>query len=203
MPTGVPYLPEPLDDYPTGAVTQVLQHLDQPLSNADEKIFDAVLEQLTAKAQAALRHFPQFQENLAPHDLVNQFQVNLLTNLSAADVRNRRHFLALAAQNFRWILLDLAKSKANGQTEIVVEPVFTGTGPATSAQRKLDLQALFEFIENELEGEDRDILDLRALHGLTYRQIAQEVDSSTSTVERRYQDILRRLREHFLGNSND
>ena len=203
MPTGIPYLQDPLDDYPTGAVTQVLQQLGQPLPGAAEKIFDAVLDQLTAKARAALNHFPQFQGDVEPDDLVNQFQINLLTNLSPEDINDRRHFFALAAKNFRWILLDLAKRRANGHPEIVVEPAFTGTGPATHAQRTLDLEALFEFIERELDEEERTILDMRSLQGMTYQQIAHEVGSSTASVERHYKQTLQRIREHFKGNFDD
>jgi len=203
MPTGIPYLQDPLDDYPTGAVTQVLQNFGQPLSAYAEKIFDAVLDQLTAKARGALKHFQRFQGNVEPEDLVNQFQVNLLSNLSPEDVRDRRHFFALAAKNFRWILLDLAKRKANGHTELPIDTADTGTGPATDAQRKLDLQALFAFIEHELDEEERTILDLRSLQGLTYQQIAREIDSSTSSVERQYKQTLQRIREHFMGGADD
>src|SRR5262245_22681544 len=68
-----------------------------------------VYEELRRRAQAQLRR-ERPEHTLQPTALVHEVYVRLVDQLSA-DVHNRAHFLAIAAQMMRRILVDYARRR--------------------------------------------------------------------------------------------
>lgn len=188
------YLDENDQDRP-GSVTQVLRRVGQDDLSGD-RLFQAVIDNLTRKARVILSEFPRQQNRVAPEDLVNEFITRLLLKLAPADIRNRGHFYALACRNFHWILLDLAK-KRRVEPYVQEDAPGVGTGPGVHAEQRDTYEAVVKYMEDAFPEEDRLIFDCRVSLDMTYEQIADELNIPRSSVSARYQRMRAKLAEHF------
>jgi RNA polymerase sigma-70 factor (ECF subfamily) len=134
--------------------------------------------------------------NLESDELLGAVVERLLKALREARPVSVRQFFALAAQHMRWELDDLARrlDKQQGSIELgkdqVPAPESSGSGLSPTARRILvAIDALPE--------EEREVVNLVRVQGLTYAEAADLLGVSAKTVQRRLHRGLLSLTEQL------
>ena len=134
--------------------------------------------------------------NLTSDELLGAVVERLLKALREARPGNVRQFFALAAQHMRWELADLAR-RLDAQPgsvelpgELVLAPESSGAGLSPTACRILSaIDALPE--------EEREVVNLARVQGLTHAEVADLLGVSAKTVQRRLHRGLLSLTEQL------
>lgn len=156
-------------------------------SRGDHRAFDELLtglyDEVHGIATGLLRN--ERQLTLQPTELVNEVYLRLAT-LSHLKLEDRTHFLSLAARVTRQVLVDQARGrralKRSGGYQVTLSDTNLGAGVAYDA---LDVDDLL----SELHEQDplaADIVTLRVFGGLSIAEVAEVLDSSVATVNRRW-----------------
>lgn len=189
-----------------GTVTHLI-HLIRKDGNDRQleiELFGAVLEQLIQKARTILARFPSLARDVEPEALVNEVFSRLRQQLITRDMTDRKHFFAIACQNFRWILLDM-KNASVGAPQIgggISDLTASNTGVSSQVARAELFERVLEAIGKLPEAcqqvlQFRIFLDLdeRQLEnrGTPFREIAEELGLAVGTVHARYHQCLRKL----------
>jgi RNA polymerase sigma-70 factor (ECF subfamily) len=133
------------------------------------------LHELAARALRGERR----NHTLQPTALVNEAYVRLVGQ-THVDWKGRTHFLGVAAQMIRRILVDHARRKAAAKRGGALARVTLLDGEAEGGPAGIDLLALHDALE-ELEGlnaRQRQLVELRFFGGLTEEEAAQVVGIS-------------------------
>lgn len=173
-----------------GEVTRLLHALSAGDASA--------LEQLTPLLYGELRNLARRQmrgesasHTLQPTALVHEAFLRLLGQREAA-WQNRQHFLSVAAQVMRRVLVDHARrrraGKRGGGASGVAISVAAGA-ISGSAGDPLDLIALDQALARlaELDSRQARIVELRYFGGLSVDETAHVLDLSPATVKRDWQ----------------
>jgi RNA polymerase sigma factor (TIGR02999 family) len=103
-------------------------------------------------------------------------------------IESRAHFLGIAAQLMRWILVDYerqrrAAKRGAGATRITFDP---SLAVASSKDRDVDLLALDEALERlaKLDPEQSQIVELRYFGGLSIEDTSAFLGVSPATIKR-------------------
>lgn len=108
--------------------------------------------------------------------------------LCGADVawEGRVHFLAVAAQTMRRILVDYARTRARTKRGGGIAPVTLDDALVVSPARPDDLLALDEALQRlaTLDERKAHAVELHYFGGLTYEETAAALDISAATVDR-------------------
>jgi RNA polymerase sigma-70 factor, ECF subfamily len=123
---------------------------------------------------------------LQPTALVHEAYLRLF-DAPALEVRDRAHFLALAARVMRRLLINHAESRNAGKrrgnaphvTLSAAEDVAGQDAPAEVLQLDGALQRLAQF-----DGRAAEIVEMRYFGGMTVQEIADAMDLSPATVKR-------------------
>ncbi|HMQ21369.1 MAG TPA: ECF-type sigma factor [Planctomycetota bacterium] len=153
---------------------------------ASDSLMPLVYGQLHRIAEARMRSLAPGQ-TLQATALVHEAYVRILGK-EELDGLSRRHFFFLAARAMRDILVERARSrlskKRGGELRRVeMEDVVEVEGMAR--ENLLDLEAVLQRLEVE-DAEGHRIVMLRFYAGLTHDEIADLLDVTTRTVERRW-----------------
>jgi len=141
------------------------------------------------------------EHTLQPTALVNEAFLKLAA--SNTPVRERSHFLALAATAMRQILTDHARKKNADKRGGGLRRI-TLTGPALLADGEadvvgvLEIDALLSRLGAVSERQAR-IVEMRLFGGLTVTEVAEALDTSPRTVEREWRFARAWLRRHLAG----
>ena len=149
------------------------------------------LDEIMAVVYPELRRIAQNQMRgggvvtIAPTALVHEAFLRL-SQENAVAVNDRNHFLAVAAQCMRWILIDYAKAKRRdkrGGNHVRVE---FDERIHVVKNEAFDLIDLDEALQRLSEQDPRlsQVVELRYLAGLSVEQTAEVMDSSPATVKR-------------------
>ncbi len=121
---------------------------------------------------------------LQAEEMLGAVVERLLSMLRQTRPRTVRGFFALAGQHMRWELNDLARrlddedQPVEIRGESVVAPASDGSGLGPNAQRMLDaIDALPE--------DEREVLGLVRIHGMTHAEAAEVLGVTSKTVQRR------------------
>ena len=181
-----------------GSVTQIINKAmkNGGDENNIEELFDTVMDQLHAKAQAVINRFSSVR-NITPDELVNQFYIKLMRRLAGAviDFNNRTHFYNTAAQNFRWILLN-TKSQQAGEPDEFSEEL----GPADSVADFVELNDEIAFLMKAIESLSENLQSIVNMYlylDMTFQEIADDLGIAVSTAHERYNRALKELRAHM------
>src|SRR4051812_5714328 len=144
---------------------------------------------------------------LDPTSLANEAILRLL-KCEASQIRDEQHFLALAAEAMRHILVDHARAKAADKRGGGVRPM--SMTPELSSAIAIranpdDVLALSEALTS-LEAEDPEaatIVKMRSFVGMDMDEIAALLGVSKRTVERRYRFAMADLRTRLGGEAGD
>ena len=143
---------------------------------AEEQLFRAVESELHRIAERHMRREWHADPLVQPTLLLDEAFVRLTRGNSAPE--NRSQFYRFAARIMRHILVDHArKRRASGLPSSLDLP---------APERPLDLLALDEALARleELDQRSSRVVELRFFGGLTWEEIAEEMDLSPATVKR-------------------
>ena len=111
-----------------------------------------------------------------------------LVDQTTVTCENRAHFLAIAAQQMRRILVDHARrhqteKRGGGWEKIELEAAFE-----PSSERSVDLVALDDALQDlaALNARQSQIVELRFFGGLSFEEVAEVLDTSPRTAEREW-----------------
>jgi RNA polymerase sigma-70 factor, ECF subfamily len=168
-----------------GEVTRLLLAWNSGDKAALERLMPLVYAELR---QLAERHFRKERRGhtLQPTAVVHEAYFRLIDQ-TRVTWKNRGHFLAIASQAMRRILIDHARGrdaeKRGGEVEKVTLDVSIAS-PEPS--REVDILALDEALKRlkALDGSQAQIVELRFFGGLTIEETAEVMEVSPSSVKR-------------------
>lgn len=159
-------------------------------SNGDERAVDQlvplVYERLRRLAASFLRH-ERSDHTLQTTALVNEAYLRLVDQ-DAVGWRGRAHFLAIAGQMMRRILVDHARRRGYVKHGGQARRISPEELEQLSVDRDPDLVALDEAL-SFLAGKDQQLarlVELKYFGGLTKEEIAEVLGISSATVTRRW-----------------
>lgn len=168
---------------PSRQVTELLLHWGNGDSKALEAVLPLVYEELRRLAHSKLRQ-GRPNHTLQTTALVHEAYLRLFREKSPR-VENRAHFLGIAAQLMRWILVDYerrrrAAKRGAGLTRLTVDQSIA------SSQRDVDVLALDEALGRlgKLDSQQSQIIELRYFGGLSIEDTAEFLGISSATVKR-------------------
>lgn len=124
---------------------------------------------------------------LQPTALANEVYIRLIDQ-SRIQLQDRAHFFAIAGRMMRRILVDHARrrgalKRGAGETKLAFdEALHNPARPQIDAFELADALARLE----EMDERQAQVVELRALGGLTVEEVAQTLEISTATVKREW-----------------
>lgn len=177
----------------TAAVQRFLDQLndqpgDEPATPIVRELLGRAADRLHLLCAALLqRSYPRLTRpplNLQPDEMLSAVVERLLKALRAARPGNVRQFFALANQHMRWELNDLARRldelppSPEVLEELVAAPEITNSDLSVNARRML--AAIDGLPEDE-----RETFSLVHIQGMSHAEVAELLEVSTKTVQRR------------------
>jgi RNA polymerase sigma factor (TIGR02999 family) len=165
-------------------VTRLLEASRDGDPRALEELLPLVYDELRSLAEAQLRR-ERRDHTLQPTALVHEAWIRL-AGQESAEVRDRGHFLALAAMAMRRILVNHAAGKRAQKRggDRARSTLFEAASVFEEAPEDLvDLDAALVRLA-EIQPEKARIVELRFFAGLSNEETAQALSTSTRTVER-------------------
>jgi RNA polymerase sigma factor (TIGR02999 family) len=167
-------------------VTELLANWGKCDRELLEAVLPLVYEDLKRLANYHLRqHRPN--HTLQCTALVNEAYLRL-ADYKSVHIENRAHFLGIAAQLMRWILVDYernrrAAKRGGGATKLTLD-----TNVASPKSADLDLLALDEALDRlaKLDSQQSQIIELRYFGGLSIEDTAEFLGISPATVKRSF-----------------
>ena len=182
-----------------GDITQLLKHWSTGDSNASEKLIPLVYEELRGLARNYLAR-ERGDHTLQTTAVVHEAYLRLVGQREIA-WKNRAHFLGVAAQMMRRILVDharahLARRRGGSQQRVSLDEV--SISPRTHSA---DLIALDEALTRlaEIDARQARVVELRFFGGLTEAETAKTLGVSTKTVNRDWLVAQAWLRSEIAG----
>lgn len=168
-----------------GEVTRLLEQWRGGDASAVDRLFPLVYDELRRLAAGAFRREPQGHV-LQPTALVHEAFLRLVIQ-DRARVEGRAHFVSLAAQAMRRVLVDHARrrrsaKRGGGSADLpLVEAIAVAEGEP--APDLLDLHRALEELALVAERQAR-LIELRYFGGLTMDEAAEVLAISLATAER-------------------
>ncbi|HVH71089.1 MAG TPA: sigma-70 family RNA polymerase sigma factor [Candidatus Dormibacteraeota bacterium] len=172
------------------ASSKQLSELPLHWGSGDLKALEAILPLVYDELRHLARHYLRQQRpnhTLQTTALVHEAYLRLAEEKSL-HVKDRAHFLGIAAQLMRWILVDYERSRraakrGAGATRLTLDPSIA-QGPVQS--RDVDLLALNEALDRlaKLDSQQSRIVELRYFGGLTIEDTSEFLAISPATVKR-------------------
>ena len=168
-----------------GEVTRLLLAWNAGDQAALEKLMPLVYGELR---QLAERHFRKERRGhtLQPTAVVHEAYFRLIDQ-TRVTWKNRGHFLAIASQAMRRILIDHARGRGAEKRGGEVEKVTLDVAIASpEPSREVDILALDEALDRlkALDGTQALIVELRFFGGLTIEETADVMETSPSSIKR-------------------
>lgn len=168
-------------------VTRLLIAWREGDQHAPGELFTVLYQELRALAHALLRR-QRNQQSLATTGLVHEAYLKL-ADRSRLDLRDRGHFLALAARAMRQIVVDHARRRAAGKRRGAAIAGVLDEEKVTAGVPTVDILALDQAL-SRLEGlEPRlsRIVEMRFFAGFSVEETAGALGLSERTVKRDWQ----------------
>lgn len=166
-------------------VTKLLRDWRGGDAGAFEKIAEAVHRELRRLAASYMSR-ERVGHTLQPTALVNEACIRLISQGEDVDWENRSHFVAIAAQHMRQILVDHARrrnaeKRGSGQAVVSLDEVQAGVEAPL-----VELLALDTALSKLAETDQRKakVMELKYFGGLGAEEIATVLSVSVKTVEK-------------------
>ena len=168
-------------------VTALLHRLNRGDTAAFDQLLPLVYQQLRSQA-ALLMRTERSDHTLQPTALINEAFLRLVDQ-TQVQWQNRAHFLAVAAQAMRRVLVDYARARLRGKRgggAQRVELDDLGQTPVMpSPEEVLDLHLALQKLA-EIDPQQGRVVELRYFGGLTIDETARVLDISPATVKREW-----------------
>jgi RNA polymerase sigma-70 factor (ECF subfamily) len=166
-----------------GETTRLLNALSANDPSAAERLFALVYDELHALARGYFRR-QHHGHTLQPTALVNEAFLRLVDQTSV-EWNSRAHFLAVAAQAMRQILIDHARGRIRTKRGGGLCRVAMDEAATPIADANLELLSLDEALRKLAALDERQsrIVELRFFGGMTVEEVAHVLGVSKSTVE--------------------
>lgn len=169
----------------TSPITLLLQDVANGNKDALNELIPSVYSELRRIADGYLRREKK-GHTLQPTALINEAYARLV-GTEQPDYRNRAHFLGVAAQVMRQILIDHARGKSaqkrgGGQSNYSLDEARR----ATAQEKPLILMQLSDAIDalERLDGQKAKLVELKFFGGLTAEESAEVLQISVNIVRR-------------------
>ncbi len=174
-------------------VTILLRRWSDGDQEAQDEVMPLVYQELRSLARSYLRQ-ERAGHTLETSGLIHEAFLRL-TGQKQVTWQRRKHFFGIAAQSMRRILVDYARSRGRSKRGGDVEVVAFDEAWQAAVERPEELLALDEALKrlHEIDPERARLVELRFFGGLTHEDIADVLEMSLSSVERRW-----RLARAFL-----
>ena len=151
-----------------------------------EQLIPLVYQELRRIAGAQLRG-ERADHSLQPTALVHEAYLRLV-RVDRMSVNDRAHFLALAAQLMRQVLVDHARRKKAGKRGGDATIVGIDDLPIVTQPAGVDILALDEALTEmaTFDARQHDIVELKFFAGLSNEEVAEAVSISRATVDREW-----------------
>jgi len=159
--------------------------------NGDREALEAILPLVYEELRQLARY--QLQQQRPNHTLQSTALVHevylRLADQKSLRIENRAHFLGIAAQLMRWILVDYERSRRAAKRGSGVTRLTLDDSMAVRSSRQgtdVDLLALDEALERlaRLDAQQSQIIELRYFGGLSIEDTAEFLGVSSATVKR-------------------
>ena len=167
-------------------VVRLLTAARQGDANAMNELAPLVYHELRRMARRHMRNERQ-GHTLQPTALVNEAWTRLM-GARHLDVRNRSHFMGIAANAMRQILVERARAHRAAKRGGAAHQVTLDEGMLPGGVRPIEIEALDEAL-TRLEAHNHElarIVELRFFGGLTVEETAEELAASPATIKRRW-----------------
>ena len=167
-------------------VTQVLEKYEPGDRKATEQLFADVYTELRAIAAGYLRR-ERKNHTLRPTALVHEVYLKLVDQ-TRVSWRSQAHFLAIAAQAMRRILVDHARRRAATKRGGNRHRIALDDNLAGEFNRDVDVLEVDAALTKltELDRRQAHMVELRFFGGLTVEQVAEATGISKRSVEREW-----------------
>ncbi len=169
-------------------VTRLLQQFEAGDPQAVSLLTNLLHEELSRKA-AQLVHAPIAPHTMTTRSLVNEVFIRLLDQ--RVSWQNRAHFIGVAAQCMRRILLDHARKhgaqkRGGNERKIALEDLSGQDEAGISLRPSFDVMALNIAMEKFERHDPRanEVIQRHFFAGRTFDEIAEEMHMSVATVKR-------------------
>ena len=173
------------EGFPTrGQVTEMLKVLSDPVREATDGFMPLLYDELRRQAHRHLRR-ERPNHTLQTTALVHEAYLRLTKQHD--NWQSQTHFLALAAQMMRWILVNYAVNRRRDKRGGIEDDLSLTEALNVQADNcEVDLLALDEALTRleELDERQARIVELRYFSGLTVEATAEVLDISPATVKR-------------------
>ena len=173
---------------PTSDVTQLLIDLSDGDTSVVDELLPLVYDELRRLAQHHLQR-ERPDHTLQATALVHEAYLKLV-NQDRAKWRNQAHFMAIASQAIRRILVDHARGRGRVKRGGDREQLSLDDTPTLAAEPSLDVVALDEALTRfaEEHPDKARVVELRFFGGLKNEEVAEVLGSvTTRTIERHWQ----------------
>jgi len=166
------------------SITGLLHDWSRGDQSALEKLTPLVYAELRRVAAAYLKR-ERSGHTLQPTELVNEVFLRLVGQ-KPPDFRNRAHFMAIAAQLMREILVDHARKRARSKRGAGVHRITLELNSLAAPSPQVDFLALDEALAALAEFDPRKsrILEMHFFGGMGQEEIAVALGVHTNTVAR-------------------
>ncbi len=167
-------------------VTQLLLDSSAGDKAALDRLMPVVYQELRRLAHHYMKH-ERAGHTLQTTALVNEVYLRLI-DYRKMDLQNRAHFLAVAAQTMRRVLIDHARSRNFAKRGGGADKVSLDQAAIVSEERSSELIAVDDALM-ELEAWDErksKIVELRFFGGLSIEETAEVIKVSATTVQREW-----------------
>lgn len=166
-----------------GEVTSLLHALRRGDRGAEDRLFPLVYAELHRLARSYMRR-ERPNHTLQPTALINEAYMRLAQ--APIDWQNRAHFIGVAANAMRRILVDHARAHMAAARGGEFQQVEWTESLGLPAERSRELVALDEALHQleKLNPRQAKIIELRYIGGLSFEEAAAVLDISHRTAKR-------------------
>ena len=166
--------------------TELLRAWSQGDGSALDRLVPLVYEELHRLARRCMRQ-ERPDHTLQATSLVNEAYLRLI-DVHRVEWRDRAHFLAVAAQMMRRILINHAKERNAQKRQGYATKVSLDDAVSFFERRELDLMALDEALNDlaALDPQQTQIVELRFFGGLTIEEVSDVLGISPATTKREW-----------------
>jgi RNA polymerase sigma-70 factor, ECF subfamily len=166
-----------------GQVTQLLKAMRTGDDRAAEELLPLVYQELHRLARSYMRR-ERAEHTLQPTALINEAYMRLVHD--DIDWQNREHFIGVAANVMRRVLVDYARARKAKMRGGELRRVELEEGLAISKERTEEMLALDEALDRLTETNPRQakVVELRYFGGLSIEQIAAVLAIAPRSVKR-------------------